>query len=65
MNFMQKKSLPPIQRKLQSRDETAAQLGIHVRSLDKLIRAGTIETIKVGRRVMVRCSSAARFVDSS
>jgi excisionase family DNA binding protein len=52
---------PAVKKKLQSREATAQQASVHVRTIDKLIRDGKIEAVQVGRRVMVKVASADRF----
>jgi excisionase family DNA binding protein len=53
---------PVAKKKLQSRQTTAEQADVNVRTIDRLIKAGKIEALKIGRRVMVRIDSANRLL---
>jgi hypothetical protein len=47
--------------KLQSRQVTAQQGGVHVRTIDEMIKRGELEVARLGRRVMVKIVSAERL----
>jgi excisionase family DNA binding protein len=52
----------PMKLMLMSREATAEQCGVHVRTIDKLIKSGRIETVRLGRRVMIKIASVERLV---
>jgi excisionase family DNA binding protein len=43
--------------KLKSRDEAAAELNVHVRTVDRLILAGRLKAVKLGRCKMITVTS--------
>jgi hypothetical protein len=50
---------PPVERKLLTRHEAAALLGgIHIRSVDRLLRRGKLVRVRLGRRSLVTVQSA-------
>jgi hypothetical protein len=55
---MLKRKEPPVQVKLQSRERTAAQANVNIRTIDKMIGRGELESVRLGRRVMVKIASA-------
>ena len=58
MGFMQKKLSPPVRPKLQSREDTAVELNVNVRTVDKLLKSGKLKGVRVGRRHMVNRKSS-------
>ena len=56
-----KKERPAAKKKLQSRQTTADQADVNIRTIDRLIKAGRIEAVQVGRRVMIKIESANRL----
>lgn len=44
-------------------DDTARALGLGRTSVYALIRAGRLETVKLGRRTLVRIASIRRLID--
>ena len=59
MNLAMKSQQPLVKRKLFSRPEAAGFLGgIHVRSVDRLLKRGKLKGVKVGRRSMITIESA-------
>ena len=59
MSLTVKSKQPPIRRKLLSRHEAAALLGeVHIRTIDRLLKQGALQGVKVGRRSMVTLNSA-------
>jgi excisionase family DNA binding protein len=57
----EKKARPVAKKKLQSRQTTAEQANVDIRTIDRMIKAGKIEALKIGRRVMVRIADANRL----
>ncbi len=51
-----------VEKKLVSRTETAAMLGIHVRSVDSLTKRGKLKAVKLGRRNMITAKSVENLV---
>jgi excisionase family DNA binding protein len=58
MRFMQKRLPQPVRPKLQSREDTATELNVHIRTVDKLLKSGKLKGVKVGRRHMVNRESS-------
>jgi excisionase family DNA binding protein len=52
----------PVLRKLLSRYEAAEVLGVHFRTIDKLIKDGKLRGVKIGRRHMVDLTSADKLI---
>ena len=48
--------------KMLKRDEAAEALSLSVKTLDRLIKAGLLQAIRMGRRVAVPVSSVERYV---
>jgi hypothetical protein len=59
---MQKKARPAVTPKLQSRKTTAAQAGVNVRTIDRLLAVGKLTGVRLGRRHMVTIESAERLL---
>jgi excisionase family DNA binding protein len=59
---MYKRARVTRKKKLQSREDTAEDFDVNIRTIDRLIKRGKIEAVQVGRRVMVKCESAERFL---
>jgi hypothetical protein len=59
---MQKKARPAVKPQLQSRETTAAQAGVNVRTIDRLLEVGKLKGVRVGRRHMVTIRSAERLL---
>jgi hypothetical protein len=55
---MHKKVRPAAKPKLQSREATAEELNIHIRTVDRLLNTGRLKGVKLGRRRMVVTESA-------
>jgi hypothetical protein len=58
---MDKKGRPAVKKKLQSREMTAEQADVNIRTIDRMIKRGEIEAVQIGRRVMVKVASADRL----
>ena len=54
---MLKRKEPPVQVKLQSRERTAAQCNVNIRTIDKMIERGELQSVRLGRRVMISVGS--------
>ena len=54
---MLKRKEPPVQVKLQSRQRTAAQCNVNVRTIDKMVERGELQSARLGRRVMISIAS--------
>jgi excisionase family DNA binding protein len=59
---MYKRKEPPVAVKLQSRDRTAAQANVNVRTIDMMIKRGELKSVRVGRRVMIPVSAVAALL---
>ena len=46
-----------MQVKLQSRERTAAQCNVNVRTIDKMVERGELQSARLGRRVMISIAS--------
>jgi hypothetical protein len=46
-----------VEPELEARDETAHALGIHIRSVDRLLKDGKLRGVKIGRRQLVVIAS--------
>ena len=44
-------------------DEVAEHLGLHRKTIEKMIRLGDLTPTRVGRRVMVRVDELQQFID--
>ena len=55
----QRKSMP---KKLLSRYEAAEVLGVHYRTVDKMVRDGKLRGVRIGRRHLVDQTSADKFI---
>ena len=55
---MFRKAQPAVRPKLQSREVTAKELNICIRTVDRLLRVGRLKGVKLGRRQMVVIESA-------
>jgi len=60
---MNPNSSPPSPQLL-TRQQTAARLAISVKLLDRLIHAGTLKAVRIGRAVRVRETDLARYVQA-
>jgi hypothetical protein len=59
MNLAAKTKQPPVKRKLLSRHEAAALLGgVHIRTIDRRLKDGSLKGVRVGRRSMITVESA-------
>jgi excisionase family DNA binding protein len=47
----------PVQVKLQSRERTAAQCNVNIRTIDKMIQRGDLQAVRLGRRLMISIAS--------
>jgi excisionase family DNA binding protein len=54
---MLKRKEPPVQVKLQSRQRTAAQWNVNIRTIDKMVERGELQSARLGRRVMISIAS--------
>ena len=59
---MLKRKDPPVQVKLQSRERTAAQTNVNLRTIDAMVKRGELEAVRLGRRVMIKISSVERLL---
>jgi excisionase family DNA binding protein len=59
---MLKRKEPPVQVKLQSRESTAAQANVNIRTIDEMIKRGELAAVRLGRRVMIKISSVERLL---
>jgi hypothetical protein len=59
---MHKRAQAPVKPKLQSRETTAAQCNVNIRTIDKLLKRGDLQGVKLGRRMLVTVESAEALV---
>ncbi len=50
---------------LYGRSSAAAALDIHPRSIDLLIKAGELQAVRIGRRVLITAESLKRFAGTN
>ena len=59
---MHKRAQTPVKPKLQSREATATEFDVNIRTVDKMIQDGRLKSVRVGRRHMVVCESAEAII---
>lgn len=64
MRMSDKPDCLPQQSELISRKQAAAMLGLSVQSVAKMISAGILEPVRLGRRVLIRVSDVRSAIDT-
>jgi hypothetical protein len=54
------KGTPPVEPQAFSRKDTGVALGIHERSVDRLVKTGALDAVKLGSRVVITRASIDR-----
>ena len=54
---MLKRKEPPVQVKLQSRQRTATEFNVNIRTIDKMVERGELQSVRLGRRLMISIAS--------